>query len=231
MDESLRQKMCDAAVALVKHVGYVNAGTVEFLLDEDESFYFMEMNTRIQVEHPVTEMVTGTDLVKEQIAIAAGEPISFSQKEVRFNGASIECRINAEDPDTFIPSPGTIHAFHMPGGPGVRIDTAAHAECRVLPHYDSLIAKLVVHGRDRNEAIRRMKRALLDSQRLRLAMSNQARKKPFLRPGIFQTDWPSSKKSRQLLITSSSSSAAMPRLKSRSIDSYRGCCAGRFAPR
>jgi acetyl-CoA carboxylase biotin carboxylase subunit len=158
--DKLRRKMGKIAVDGAQAVNYVSAGTMEFLLDEDESFYFMEMNTRIQVEHPVTEMVTGTDLVKEQIAIAAGEPISFSQKEVSFNGASIECRINAEDPDTFIPSPGTIHAFHLPGGPGVRIDTAAHADCQVLPHYDSLIAKLVVHGRDRNEAIHRMRRAL-----------------------------------------------------------------------
>jgi acetyl-CoA carboxylase biotin carboxylase subunit len=118
------------------------------------------MNTRIQVEHPVTEMVTGIDLVKEQIRIAAGEPLGYSQKEVSFNGASIECRINAEDPDTFTPSPGTIHSFHLPGGPGVRVDTAAHSECKVLPYYDSMIAKLVVHDRDRKAAIERMRRAL-----------------------------------------------------------------------
>jgi acetyl-CoA carboxylase biotin carboxylase subunit len=160
VNDRLRRKMGKIAVEGSRAVNYVSAGTMEFLLDEDESFYFMEMNTRIQVEHPVTEMVTGTDLVKEQIAIAAGESISFGQRDVSFNGASIECRINAEDPDTFIPSPGTIHAFHLPGGPGVRVDTAAHADCQVLPHYDSLIAKLVVHGRDRGEAIQRMKRAL-----------------------------------------------------------------------
>jgi len=148
------------AVEGAKAVGYVSAGTMEFLLDEDESFYFMEMNTRIQVEHPVTEMVTGNDLVKEQIRIAAGEPLGYSQRDIEFRGASIECRINAEDPVTFLPSPGTIHAFHFSGGPGVRVDTAAHAECKVQPFYDSLIAKLVVHGRDRLEAIERMKRAL-----------------------------------------------------------------------
>ncbi len=160
VSDRLRRKMGKIAVEGSQAVNYVSAGTMEFLLDEDESFYFMEMNTRIQVEHPVTEMVTGTDLVKEQILIAAGEAISFGQRDVSFNGASIECRINAEDPETFIPSPGKIHAFHLPGGPGVRVDTAAHADCQVLPHYDSLIAKLVVHGRDRDEAIHRMRRAL-----------------------------------------------------------------------
>lgn len=158
--DRLRRKMGKIAVEGSQAVNYVSAGTMEFLLDEDENFYFMEMNTRIQVEHPVTEMVTGTDLVKEQILIAAGEAISFGQRDVSFNGASIECRINAEDPVTFIPSPGKIHAFHLPGGPGVRVDTAAHADCQVLPHYDSLIAKLVAHGRDRDEAIHRMRRAL-----------------------------------------------------------------------
>jgi acetyl-CoA carboxylase biotin carboxylase subunit len=130
------------------------------LLDEDDRFYFMEMNTRIQVEHPVTEMVTGIDLVKEQMRIAAGEPLGYTQKDISFTGASIECRINAEDPDTFVPCPGKIRAFHLPGGPGVRVDTASYAECTVPPFYDSLIAKLVVHGRDRKEAIQRMKRAL-----------------------------------------------------------------------
>jgi acetyl-CoA carboxylase biotin carboxylase subunit len=160
VSERLRRKMGKIAVDGAKAVGYVSAGTMEFLLDENENFYFMEMNTRIQVEHPVTEMVTGVDLVKEQIRVAAHEPLGFGQKDITFNGASIECRVNAEDPDTFLPSPGTIHAFHLPGGPGVRIDTAAHADCEVLPYYDSLIAKIVVHGADRNEAIQRMKRAL-----------------------------------------------------------------------
>jgi acetyl-CoA carboxylase biotin carboxylase subunit len=160
VSERLRRRMGRVAVDGARAVDYVNAGTVEFLLDEDEHFYFMEMNTRIQVEHPVTELVTGIDLVKEQIRIGAGEPLGMTQKDVTFHGASIECRINAEDPDSFAPSPGTIHAFHMPGGLGVRVDTAAHAECEVLPFYDSLIAKLVVRGRDRAEAISRMKRCL-----------------------------------------------------------------------
>ena len=160
VSERLRRKMGNIAVDGSKAVGYVGAGTMEFLLDEKANFYFMEMNTRIQVEHPVTEMVTGIDLVKEQIKVASGEPIGFSQKDITFSGASIECRVNAEDPDTFMPSPGKINAFHLPGGPGVRVDTAAHADCEVLPYYDSLIAKIVVHGRDRDEAIKRMKRAL-----------------------------------------------------------------------
>jgi acetyl-CoA carboxylase biotin carboxylase subunit len=160
VNDRLRRKMGRIAVDGAKAVGYVSAGTMEFLLDENESFYFMEMNTRIQVEHPVTEMVTGNDLVKEQIRIAAGEELGYGQRDIEFRGASIECRINAEDPETFLPSPGTIHAFHFSGGPGVRVDTAAHADCKVQPFYDSLIAKLVVYGRDRDEAIQRMKRAL-----------------------------------------------------------------------
>ena len=160
VSDRLRKKMGRIAVDGVRAVGYVNAGTIEFLLDEDGRFYFMEMNTRIQVEHPVTEMVTGVDLVKEQIRIAAGRTLGFTQKDISFRGASIECRINAEDPETFMPSPGTIHAFHLPGGPGVRVDTAAHSECEVLPYYDSLIAKMVVHDDDRRAAIERMRRCL-----------------------------------------------------------------------
>jgi acetyl-CoA carboxylase biotin carboxylase subunit len=120
----------------------------------------MEANTRLQVEHPVTEMVTGIDIVKEQIRIAAGERLSFKQSEVTFTGHSIECRVNAEDPDTFVPSPGVIHVFATPGGPGVRVETFAHSECTISPYYDSMIAKIIVHGRDRQEAIARMKRTL-----------------------------------------------------------------------
>ncbi len=160
VSEKLREKMGRVAVQAAEAVDYEGAGTVEFLLDEEGRFYFMEMNTRIQVEHPVTEMVTGMDLVKDQIRVARGEPLGYRQKDIAVRGASIECRINAEDPTTFVPSPGTIHSFHVPGGPGVRVDTAAHAECTVHPYYDSLIAKLVVHGRDRPEAIERMRRCL-----------------------------------------------------------------------
>jgi len=160
VSEKLREKMGRVAVQAAEAVDYEGAGTVEFLLDEDGRFYFMEMNTRIQVEHPVTEMVTGMDLVKDQIRVARGESLGYRQKDIAVRGASIECRINAEDPITFVPSPGTIHSFHIPGGPGVRVDTAAHAECEVHPYYDSLIAKLVVHARDRQEAIDRMRRCL-----------------------------------------------------------------------
>jgi acetyl-CoA carboxylase biotin carboxylase subunit len=148
--------VADAARA----VQYTNAGTFEFLMDEKGNFYFMEVNTRIQVEHPVTEMVTGVDLVKEQIRVAAGERLSVKQSEVTYTGHAIECRVNAEDPDTFVPSPGLIHAFSIPGGPGVRVDTAAHSECTISPYYDSMIAKVIAHGRDRQEAIARMKRTL-----------------------------------------------------------------------
>jgi acetyl-CoA carboxylase biotin carboxylase subunit len=147
-------------VDAAKAVQYTNAGTFEFLMDADFKFYYMETNTRLQVEHPVTEMVTGIDIVKEQIRIAAGHRLSFKQSEVTFTGHSIECRVNAEDPETFTPSPGLIHTFNVPGGPGVRIDSFAHAECVVSPYYDSMIAKIIVHGRDRAEAIARMRRTL-----------------------------------------------------------------------
>jgi acetyl-CoA carboxylase biotin carboxylase subunit len=160
VSERLRKRMGRTAVEAAAAVQYANAGTVEFLLDADGKYYFMEMNTRIQVEHGVTELVTGRDLVKEQILVAAGEPLSFPQKAIRLEGHAIECRINAEDPVTFVPSPGTIHHFHQPGGPGVRVDTFAHEGCTVSPYYDSLIAKLMTHGRDRAEAIARMRRCL-----------------------------------------------------------------------
>jgi acetyl-CoA carboxylase biotin carboxylase subunit len=160
VNEKLRKRMGKTAVEAAAAVQYVNAGTIEFLLDASGHYYFMEMNTRIQVEHGVTELVTGRDLVKEQIHVAAGEPLSFSQKAVRVEGHSLECRINAEDPVTFVPSPGTIRHFHPPGGPGVRVDTFAHEGCVISPYYDSMIAKLMTHGRDRAEAVCRMRRCL-----------------------------------------------------------------------
>jgi acetyl-CoA carboxylase biotin carboxylase subunit len=152
--------MGKAALLAARAVDYRGAGTVEFLFDEDGSFYFMEMNTRIQVEHGVTELVSGLDLVKWQIRIAAGEKLDVQQKDIRLEGHAIECRINAEHPETFAPSPGLIRHFHMPGGPGVRVDTAAYAGYRVPPNYDSMIAKLMTHGADRGEALARMRRAL-----------------------------------------------------------------------
>jgi acetyl-CoA carboxylase biotin carboxylase subunit len=160
VSEKLRRRMGRTAVEAAASVQYVNAGTIEFLLDAEGNYYFMEMNTRIQVEHGVTELVTGLDLVKEQLHVAAGAPLSFSQKDVTFSGHAIECRINAEDPVTFVPSPGTIQHFHAPGGPGVRVDTAAHEGCEVSPFYDSMVAKLMAHGRDRAEAVARMRRSL-----------------------------------------------------------------------
>ncbi len=155
-----REKMGAVAVKACQEIGYSSAGTFEFLLDEDGSFYFMEMNTRIQVEHPVTEMVTLADIVRNQIRIAEGEELGFDQKDVLIVGHSIECRINAEDPKKFTPSPGKITAFNIPGGPGVRVDTAVYPGYVVPPFYDSMIAKLIVHARTRELAIARMKRAL-----------------------------------------------------------------------
>ena len=155
-----REKMGAVAVKACEDIGYSSAGTFEFLLDEDGSFYFMEMNTRIQVEHPVTEMVTLADIVRNQIRIASGEDLQYKQEDVQIVGHSIECRINAEDPKTFVPSPGKITAFNIPGGPGVRVDTAVYPGYVVPPYYDSMIAKLIVHARTRELAISRMQRAL-----------------------------------------------------------------------
>jgi acetyl-CoA carboxylase biotin carboxylase subunit len=160
LDPSLRLRMGEAAVAAARSVSYTNAGTIEFLLDGQGRFYMMEMNTRLQVEHPVTEEVTGVDIVKEQIAVAAGEPLSFGTRVLSPRGHAIEFRINAEDPVTFKPSPGRITTFHVPGGLGVRVDTAAYQGYVIPPYYDSLIAKLIVSGRNRLEAIARGRRAL-----------------------------------------------------------------------
>ena len=164
LDPAVRREMGEVAVRAARAVGYRNAGTVEFLVDAEQNFYFSEMNVRIQVEHPVTEMVTGLDLVREQIRVAAGEPLSFRQEEVEIRGAAIECRINAENPETFAPRPGRITSFVSPGGPGVRVDTAAHAGAVIPPHYDSLIAKLITHGDDRAHAAARMRRALREME-------------------------------------------------------------------
>ena len=161
ISDKLRKKMGEAAVKAAKACGYVNAGTIEFLLDSDGSFYFMEMNTRIQVEHPVTEWVTGVDLVKEQIRIASGQPLSYRQKDIHITGHAIECRINAENPEKgFRPSPGTITDMYFPGGKGIRIDSAVYSGYTVQPYYDSMIAKLIVWAKNRDEAIRKMQSAL-----------------------------------------------------------------------
>ena len=156
----IRKAMGEAAVRAAAAVGYNSAGTVEFLVDKQNNFYFMEMNTRIQVEHPVTEMITGVDLVREQIRSAAGIPLRFKQEDIKFRGHAIECRINAEDPFKFTPCPGKITAYHPPGGFGVRVDSFVYDQYTVLPNYDSLIGKLIVHADTREEAIKRMARAL-----------------------------------------------------------------------
>jgi acetyl-CoA carboxylase biotin carboxylase subunit len=161
LDDELRERIGEAAVRGAAAIGYESVGTMEFLLDEDGNFYFMEMNTRIQVEHPVTEMVTDTDLIKVQILIAAGEPVPFTQDKIKLSGHAIEARINAEDPDKdFAPRTGEVIHLHKPGGPGVRVDSHIYQGYKVPPFYDSLLAKLITKGRDRKEAIAKMKRAL-----------------------------------------------------------------------
>jgi acetyl-CoA carboxylase biotin carboxylase subunit len=160
LSEKLRRKLGSTVVDAAKAVQYTNAGTFEFLMDPSGSIYFIEANTRLQVEHGVTELVTGIDIVKEQIAIAAGQRLSFRQGDVTIRGHAMECRVNAEHPETFAPSPGLIQVFSTPGGPGVRVDTFAHSECTISPYYDSLVAKIMAHGRDRAEAISRMRRTL-----------------------------------------------------------------------
>ena len=160
LTDKQRKKLGSTVVEAARAVEYANAGTFEFLLDDTGNFYFLEVNTRLQVEHPVTEFITGIDIVKEQIRVAAGEKLAYRQSDIEFRGHAIECRINAEDPVTFAPSPGLITAFSVPGGPGVRVDTFVHSDCTVSPYYDSLIAKIITYGRDRNEAIARMRRTL-----------------------------------------------------------------------
>ena len=163
IDEKLRSKMGETAVKAVKEIGYSNAGTIEFLVDKNKDFYFMEMNTRVQVEHPVTEMVTGVDIIKEQIKIASGEKLQYKQEDIKFEGHSMEVRINAENPDkNFMPCPGTITGLHIPGGNGVRVDTAIYNGYTVPPTYDSMLAKLIVHGKDREESIAKMKSAVAE---------------------------------------------------------------------
>jgi acetyl-CoA carboxylase biotin carboxylase subunit len=161
LNEKSRQELCEAAMRIIKLANYVNAGTVEFLLDKDKHFYFIEVNTRIQVEHPVSEMVTGCDLIKMQMQVAAGDKLTITQKDIRHRGVAIECRINAEDPaNGFSPCPGTITRYIPPGGPCVRVDTHVYQGWTVSPNYDSMLCKLIVHQSSRTEAITTMRRAL-----------------------------------------------------------------------
>jgi len=163
ISDKTRKKMGEVAVKAVKEIGYSNAGTMEFLVDKHQNFYFMEMNTRVQVEHPVTEMVTGIDIVKEQIRIASGEPLGLLQKDIHFSGHSMECRVNAENPEKqFMPCPGKITGLHLPGGNGIRVDTAIYADYTIPQTYDSMIAKVIVHGKDRDECIAKMKSAIAE---------------------------------------------------------------------
>ncbi len=192
VNAALRRKLGQAAVKAASSVGYKGAGTVEFILDSDGCFYFMEMNTRIQVEHPVTEVVFGVDLIKEQIRIAAGQKLSFTQDAVMSTGHAIECRINAEDSETFAPCPGVIQTLILPGGPNVRVDTAAYSGYMVPPYYDSLIAKLIVRGQDRTEAIAVMKRALdefvIDGIKTTIAFHKKVLRTPeFLAGDVYTT--------------------------------------------
>jgi acetyl-CoA carboxylase biotin carboxylase subunit len=188
-----RKTMGDAAVAACKKLGYSSAGTCEFLLDKDGNFYFMEMNTRIQVEHPVTEMVTLADIVRNQIRIAEGEPLGYAQDDLLIVGHAIECRINAENPETFAPSPGTITGFNLPGGPGVRVDTFVYSGYQVTPFYDSLIAKVIVHARTRELAIARMKRALevmvIEGIKTTIPLHQKIMDDPRFRAGDIGTDF------------------------------------------
>ena len=194
VDSGLRKRMGEAAVRGAQAVGYANAGTMEFLVDKDKNFYFLEMNTRIQVEHPVTEWVTGVDLVKEQIRIAAGERLSISQKDVRLNGHAIECRINAEDPERgFLPSPGQICFYHAPGGIGVRVDSAVYSGYTVPPYYDSLLAKLIVHAPNREAAIDKALSALeefrVDGIKTNIAYHREILGHPKFRAGELSTNF------------------------------------------
>ncbi len=192
LDPAARTKIGSLAVEAIKRLGYRNAGTLEFLW-ADGAFYFIEMNTRLQVEHPVTEAITGIDIVCEQIRIAAGEPLGFAQKDIRFAGHAIECRINAEDPVTFAPSPGRVGRYHPPGGPGVRVDSGLFADSTVPPHYDSLVAKLIVHGRDRPECLMRLRRALgefvIDGIKTTLPLHARLLEDPEFLAGAYDVHW------------------------------------------
>ena len=192
LNDAARQKIGETVAAAMRKIKYRGAGTVEFLY-EDGEFYFIEMNTRLQVEHPVTEAVTGIDLVLEQIRVASGAPLSFKQKDITFSGHAIECRINAENPRTFRPSPGKITYWHPPGGLGVRVDSGVYQGYRIPPYYDSLIGKLIVHGKTRNECMMRLKRALsefvIDGIETTIPLFNELIQQPDIANGLYDIHW------------------------------------------
>jgi acetyl-CoA carboxylase biotin carboxylase subunit len=192
LNAQARAEIGEIAASAMRKLGYLSAGTIEFLY-ENGQFYFIEMNTRLQVEHPITEAITGIDIVREQIRIAAGLPLSFRQEDVKFQGHAIECRVNAEHPRTFTPSPGTITGYHAPGGLGVRVDSAVYAGYRVPPHYDSLIAKLVVYGATRNECLMRLRRALqeyvVDGVETTIPLHQQLVQDPDFLNGDYDIHW------------------------------------------
>jgi len=189
ISEETRQKICAAGVAAASAVNYEGAGTIEFLLNPDQSFYFMEMNTRIQVEHPVTEFITGVDLIEWQIRVAAGEELAYTQEQIKMKGHAIECRINAEHPFKFTPSPGTVELYHAPGGRSVRVDSAVYTGYKIPPHYDSMIAKIITHARDRNKCIRRMQRAIDELAIIGVTTNCELHRRLLANPGFQKADF------------------------------------------
>jgi len=189
ISEETRQKICTAGVAAASAVNYEGAGTIEFLLNPDQSFYFMEMNTRIQVEHPVTEFITGVDLIEWQIRVATGEKLAYTQEKIKMKGHAIECRINAEHPFKFTPSPGTVELYHAPGGRSVRVDSAIYTGYKIPPHYDSMIAKVITHARDRNKCIRRMQRAIDELAIIGVTTNCELHRRLLANPGFQSADF------------------------------------------
>jgi len=189
IDSATREKICTAGLAAAKAVNYVGAGTIEFLMNSDKSFYFMEMNTRIQVEHPVTEWITGVDLVEWQIRVAAGEKLDFTQDKIKMKGHAIECRINAEHPFTFTPSPGTVELYHAPGGRSVRVDSQLYTGYKIPPYYDSMIGKVITHARDRQKCIRRMQRAMDELVILGVTTNQELHQRLLANPGFQSADF------------------------------------------
>jgi len=189
IDPATREKICTAGLAAAKAVNYVGAGTIEFLMNSDKSFYFMEMNTRIQVEHPVTEWITGVDLVEWQIRVAAGEKLDFTQDKIKMKGHAIECRINAEHPFTFTPSPGTVELYHAPGGRSVRVDSQLYTGYKIPPYYDSMIGKVITHARDRQKCIRRMQRAMDELVILGVTTNQELHQRLLANPGFQSADF------------------------------------------